>query len=142
MMAAGTALFSASSTAFFMACRSLGSTMMIFSKPTASKIFSMRICRVGSPIRVRSVPGLSWWPVMAVMLLSSTQGTTLHLLYMISSAPVMPLWKKVLSPSTPITFFCRPVSSNALDMPMPALKPAPMQMVVSSAHRGSALPSV
>ena len=67
---------------------------------------------------------------------------TLPLLYRISAAPVMPLWKKVESPRTPKTFFFCPEASKALDIPMAREKPPPMQMQVSIAVSGALAPSV
>ena len=89
------------------------------------------------------MPGLSWWPVIPVMRLSSTQGIIRPLLYTISAAPVMPLWKKVESPTTPNTTLpVTPSFSKLLAMPIPAEKPAPMHTTESMQFRGSAQPRV
>ena len=55
----------------------------------------------------------------------------------------MPLWKNVESPMTPKTLrSVWPVSSKALDMPMPMLKPPPIHTTLSSALKGAEPPRV
>ena len=62
---------------------------------------------------------------------------------MISAAPVMPLWKNVESPMTPnTTLSVTPSRWKDLAMPMPTVKPPPMQRQASMQFRGAALPRV
>ena len=44
----------------------------MFFMPQALPKSSMVAVMVSSPMRVRPVPGCSWWPVMAVVRLSTT----------------------------------------------------------------------
>ena len=97
---------------------------------------------VGSPMSVRPVPGFSWWPVIAVILLSRMFMTIGALLTIASMRPVMPEWKKVESPMTAKTFSLRPARSTALRKPTPPETLAPMQMTLSVTESGGTMPSV
>ena len=60
--------------------RSYGSTVAMFFIPQARPKSSTDAATVGSPMSVRPVPGCSWWPVMAVVRLSTTMITAAPLL--------------------------------------------------------------
>ena len=91
-------------------------------------------------MRFRAVPAFCWWPVMAVMELSSTTRHTLAPAWTASVRLLKPEWKKVLSPRMPKTFRPSPCFSRALARPMGMEKPEPMQMAVSKPWKGSPTP--
>ena len=65
----------ASRTAETACARLSGSAFFTHATPTARSTFSMLTFWLTSPIMVLPVPGWGWWPVMAVVELSSTIST-------------------------------------------------------------------
>ena len=57
--------------------RSDGSTVSTKSRPIPLRTFSILIFSTTCPITVLPVPGWGWWPVMAVVELSSTTSVRL-----------------------------------------------------------------
>ena len=72
--------------------------------PQPSTRVLMSTAVVTSFIRVTPVTGLSWWPVMPVVLLSRMKMLVFAPLYTALIRPVMPEWKKVESPIKENTF--------------------------------------
>ena len=98
---------------------------------------SMSMWVVGSPSLSVSTPGWGWWPVMAVVPLSRITRVKSWLLCTALTSPVMPEWKKVLSPMKLTTFL--PVARL---MPPELETLEPMQMRKSAIWMGGRSPRV
>ena len=83
------------------------------------------------------MPGLGWWPVMAVVPLSRMTTMMSTLLKTALARPVMPEWKKVESPMKPTTVLPEPMAK-----PEPPETEEPMQKRKSAQRNGGSMPRV
>ena len=99
--------------------------------PTALTIFSTSMMSVSTPPKCLPVPGLGWWPVMAVVRLSRMTMVYLWLLNLADISEGIPEWKNVESPRKAMAFWSV-VSEN----PPAAPAPPPIQMMKSASLNG------